>query len=107
MADPVVLTADNFKAEVLDTPGVILVDFWASWCGPCRMVAPLVAQLAEELDGRARVGKLDIDEHAVPAAEYGVMSIPTLVLFKDGQEVERVIGLKPYETLRTLMEAQL
>jgi len=107
MADPIVLTADNFTAEVIDVSGVILVDFWAAWCGPCRMIAPLVTQLAGELAGRARMGKLDVDAHGALAAQYGVMSIPTLVLFKDGREVERVVGLRPYEALRTLVEAHL
>jgi len=107
MNEPLVLTEENFDAEVIESPGVILVDFWATWCGPCRMIAPLVEQLAREMAGLIRVGKLDVDAHGAPAARYSVMSIPTLIIFKEGQEVERVVGLRPYEDLRTLAEAHL
>ena len=107
MNNPIVLTENNFHSEVFEKPGVILVDFWASWCGPCRMIGPLIAQLSEEMAGRARVGKLDVDASGAVAAEHGVMSIPTLLLFKDGREIERLVGLQPYEALQTLVESHL
>ncbi len=107
MSDTLVFTADNFQTEVLEAPGVTLVDFWADWCGPCRMIAPLVEQLAEEMDGRLRVGKLDVDAHGPLAAAHGVMSIPTLLVFKDGKEVERLVGLRPYEALVQAVEAHV
>ncbi len=107
MGTPLVFDTDHFEAEVLKAPGVTVVDFWAAWCGPCRMIAPVVEKLAEELDGRARVGKLDVDANGPLAAEHGVMSIPTILIFKDGQERERIVGLQPYEALLEMVESHL
>lgn len=100
-------TAQNFQTEVLDAPGVTVVDFWAIWCGPCRMLAPIVERLAEALDGKASVGKLDVDANGSLAATHGVMSIPTLLVFKDGREAERLVGVRPFDELLAIIEKHL
>jgi thioredoxin 1 len=86
-------TSDNFNADVLESKTLVLVDFWASWCGPCKMIAPTVEKIAEEYEGKIIVGKVNVDESTDIAKQYGIMSIPTLVLFKDGQRVNQVLGL--------------
>ena len=82
----------------------VLVDFWATWCGPCRMIAPVIEEIAQDYEGRALVGKVDVDQEGDLAAKYGVMSIPTLVFFKDGQEVKRLVGAVPKGTLESALE---
>ncbi len=101
---PLVVTDRDFEAIVLGAQGPVLVDFWAAWCGPCRMVAPLVEQLAQEFAGRAVVAKLDVDANQMTAQRYGVQSIPTLILFRDGQEIDRVVGAQPIHVLRQKLE---
>ena len=87
-------TDNNFKSDVLDATVPVLVDFWATWCGPCHMLAPIVVELAEDLNGSVAVGKLDVDDNPETAAKYNIRSIPTLILFRDGKEVTRLIGVR-------------
>jgi thioredoxin 1 len=93
------VTGANFKNDVLNSDQPVLVDFWAEWCGPCRMVAPIVDQIAEEYDGKLRVGKLDTDSNQELAIQFQVMSIPTLMLFKGGKPVARITGFQPKDRL--------
>ena len=95
MATPTVVTDETFNQEVLKSDIPTLVDFWAVWCGPCRMVAPVVDEIAREHEGQLKVMKLDVDDNQNTAMTYGVMSIPTLILFKNGQPVERIVGYRP------------
>ena len=99
MTSPVVVTDETFREQVLKSDLPTLVDFWAIWCGPCKMVAPVVDEIARENEGKLRVAKLDVDENQGTAMTYGVMSIPTLILFKNGQPVERIVGYKPKDSL--------
>ncbi len=99
MTTPTVVTDETFNEQVLKSNTPTLVDFWAIWCGPCRMVAPVVDEIAHEQIGKLRVMKLDVDENERTAMTYGVMSIPTLILFKDGKPVERIVGFRPKRDL--------
>jgi len=101
------LTTGNFESEVKKTDSPILVDFWAEWCGPCRMVAPILEQIATDYQGKARVGKVNVDEHSSLAARYGVQSIPTLLLFKQGKVVEQYIGATTKDNLSKLIDKHL
>ncbi len=95
MAKPIELTESNFDNEVLKSDLPVLVDFWAEWCGPCKMVSPIVAELADEYEGKLKVGELDVDNNQQIAMKYGIRSIPTLLLFKDGNVSEMMIGAQP------------
>ncbi|WP_432630251.1 thioredoxin [Brotaphodocola sp.] len=97
-------TTENFGTEVLASDKVVLVDFYADWCGPCRMVAPVVAQIAEEYADRAVVGKLNVDENEEIAVRYGVMSIPTLIAFKNGEVAGKLVGVQPKEVIERLIQ---
>jgi len=97
----------NFKSEVTDSQIPVLVDFWAPWCGPCRMVAPLLEELAKEYEGKVKVVKLNVDENQSTASEFGVRSIPTLILFKDGQLFEQKIGAQSKENLKQKIDKSL
>ena len=99
VAHPVTVTDESFASEVEQSPLPVLVDFWAAWCGPCRMIAPVIEQLAGELSGRVRVAKLDIDANPQTAARFGVRSIPTLLIFKDGREADRIVGALPRQAI--------
>ncbi len=87
-------TVDNFEVEVLNSDKPVLVDFYADWCGPCKMMAPVIEEVAKELDGKAKVGKLNVDDNQELAIKYAVMSIPTLIIFKDGKEAKRFVGVR-------------
>jgi thioredoxin 1 len=101
------VTDSNFQSEVIESEVPVLVDFWAPWCGPCRMVAPVVEEIAQERDGRLKVVKLNIDENQQTAAQYGVMSIPTLILFRHGEVTKTVIGAYPKRKLEAELEPAL
>lgn len=95
------LDDNNFKGEIAN--GVTLVDFYADWCGPCRMIAPIIEELSVDLDGKAKIAKLDVDKAQTAATDFQVTSIPTIILFKDGKEVKRIVGLRDKATLKNLI----
>ena len=94
----------NFEHEVTQSPTPVLVDLWAAWCGPCRVIGPIVEQLAGAYQGKVKIGKLNVDDHPQVAARFRVMNIPTLLLFKGGQEVDRIVGVVPKEELTRRIE---
>lgn len=104
-SDKVVTLSSGNWAEQVNTAKPVLVDFWAPWCGPCRMIAPIVEELAGEYEGKVTVGKLNVDENQALASQYGVMSIPTLLVFKGGQPVERIVGFMPKKELKAKIDA--
>ena len=103
-ANVVTLTDANFETEVLKSEMPVLVDFWAEWCGPCKMLAPVLDELAGDYEGRIKLGKLNIDDHQKPASDYGIRAIPTLLFFKGGQVVEQVVGMKSKRDLKSIID---
>jgi thioredoxin 1 len=101
------LNESNFQTEVLEAKQPVLVDFWAEWCAPCRMIAPLLEELATEYEGRVHIGKVNVDENQQLAAQYRITGIPTLLLFKDGQVREAIVGLKSKRELKAALDAAL
>jgi len=104
MSTTVAVTDESFKGDVLNSDLPVLVDFWAPWCGPCRMVAPVVEEIAQQYEGKVKVVKLNTDENPSTASQYGIRSIPTLMIFKDGQRVDMVVGAVPKTTLANTLE---
>ena len=104
MSNALSVTDASFKEDVLDSDLPVLVDFWAPWCGPCRMVAPVVEEIAEQYKGQMKVVKVNTDENPSVASKYGIRSIPTLMIFKGGQKVDMVVGAVPKSTLSTTIE---
>ena len=100
----VILTEQNFETEVAKSDIPVLVDFWASWCGPCKMLAPIVSEIAEEYAGKVKVGKVNVDEEPTLAGRFGISSIPTLILFKNGQTAGVSIGYRPKEELVKMLQ---
>ena len=100
----ITLTEVNFENEVLKSDKPVLVDFWATWCGPCRMLSPVISELAEEYEGRVKVGKVNVDEQQELAMKYRVASIPTVILFKDGQPVQTSVGARPKSQLEAMLK---
>jgi len=100
----VTLTSGNFTAEVVNSSVPVLVDFWAPWCGPCRMVGPIVDEIAEELAGKVKVCKVNVDEQGELAQKFGVMSIPTLIVFKDGKVAKTSVGSKPKQAILDMLK---
>ena len=103
----VTLTDQNFKSEVLDSKTPILVDFWAEWCAPCRMVAPVVEKIAKDYAGKLKVGKVNVDDNSETPQKYGIQGIPTLILFKDGQVANQMVGFQSEHKLKSAIDSVL
>ena len=106
LTEPIVLTDSNFRSEVTKYP-LILVDFWAPWCGPCRMVSPIIEQLAKEYSGRVAFGKVNVDECQMTAASFGIQSIPTMMMFKNGKAVDVMVGAMPKGQIEMKLKQQM
>ncbi len=100
----IALTDDSFEIEVLKSDKPVMVDFWATWCAPCRMIAPIVEEMSKEFDGQAKICKMDVDSNPGVAAKYGIMSIPSLLFFKNGQLVDKVVGAVPKAQMITKLQ---
>ena len=98
------ITRENFENEVMKSNIPVLIDFWAPWCGPCQMMGPIIEQLAEEYEGKAKVGKVNVDEEGELSQAFGVMSIPTIVLVKDGKIVKQVVGARPKAEVKAMLQ---
>ena len=107
MSKAVEFTDGNFEAEVLQSDQPVLVDFWAEWCGPCRMIGPVVEEMAGEYEGKAKIGKVNVDLNPKVSVKYGIRSIPALLIFKDGQVVDQIVGAVPKTHLSKQLDAQL
>jgi thioredoxin 1 len=107
MSHPVTVTDTTFKEEVLDSELPVLVDFWASWCTPCKMIAPIVEEFATQYDGQVKVAKVDVDANPITPGMFGIMSIPTLMIFRGGKAEERIVGYQPKQSLEAKLLAVL
>ena len=107
MADIVKTSEDSFDTDVIETETPVLVDFWAPWCGPCKMVAPVVQELADDYDGRLKVAKVNVDDNPQLAMKYGIRGIPTLLIFKGGEVAEQVVGFVPKQALAEKLDSVL
>ena len=105
MSQPIHLTDSNFTDEIKNSDVPVVVDFWAAWCGPCRMIAPIIDELATEYDGKAMIAKVDVDNNQQVAMQYGIRSIPTILMFKDGEQVETIVGAVPKEQIQNKLNA--
>jgi len=101
------LTSSKWETEVLKAKGLVMVDFWAPWCGPCRIIAPTIEELAKEYEAKIKVGKLNTDENPDIATRYGIMGIPTIMFFKDGQRVDQIVGVVPKSILKSKLDTLL
>ena len=99
----IVITKENFEAEVLKSEIPVILDFWATWCGPCRMIAPTLAEIAEEFEGKIKIGKVNVDEQMELAVQFGITAIPTLIVFRDGQKVNQAMGVMPRAEILALV----
>ena len=100
----IVITKDNFEAEVLKSEIPVILDFWATWCGPCRMIAPTLAEIAEEHEGKIKIGKVNVDEQMELAVQFGITAIPTLIVFQNGQKVNQAMGVMPKAEILALVK---
>jgi thioredoxin 1 len=107
MGKEITLTDANFQQEVLESKIPVLVDFWATWCGPCRMLGPIIDELTEEYAGKVKVGKINTEEHTELAGQYGIISIPTLLVFQNGKPVDQIIGAVPKNAISKKLDAVL
>ena len=105
MSDPVEITDENFQQEVLNSETPVLVDFWADWCQPCKMIAPVVEQIAEEYDGKVKIGKLDVDSNQQTSQAMGIRGIPALIIFNNGKPVDQIIGVVPKSIIQKKIDA--
>mgnify|MGYP001123935041 FL=1 len=101
------LTVSSWEKEVLNSKGIVMVDFWAPWCGPCRIIAPTIEELASEYEGKIKIGKLNTDENPEIATRYRIMGIPTIMFFKDGQKIDQIVGVVPKSTLKSKIDMLL